>query len=492
MPWQANNNPAGDIRAPAISAVLKRLKLKETSQNESWSKDLRALDLVEVFDQEIRTLQDQSYRLCALVHPDDFPVTSSEDSVYIYPRSHAHFVVALKSCERIQRGCIGLSTAQLINFELCAQQVETWSLFNEKIPMANTISLEIRPVKPICGADPVVLEGAKFLAVFGKFVWQRVLAENERLSIFFPPNDPNAIEYFIRVTEVQADDENETEFTMPDSFRGLVDEDTMFYLSMDGTKQTFGGKFDLVDVMPKPKNASGTYRSDIVEVITSDEEEFPVKKKLLFPCIKLTSAVLSGKGIYKGSSSRIQVDVDCCTFDRVLLYLEHEARQEVPEEFHFDPSYAEELLVAAIKLGCIGLQEVCKQRLGEFDTRVRKDPIRWEEVVRRNTNGEIWLVMDGMVFDVTRWLPEHPGGSLIIPREAVNVDCTIMFEIYHASRQSFRYLKQFYIGEILLEDRPLIPKSIETPSAGFLEELRQYTTWRLQPTKFNIPTFKSF
>lgn len=27
------------------------------------------------------------------------------------------------------------------------------------------------------------------------------------------------------------------------------------------------------------------------------------------------------------------------------------------------------------------------------------------------------------VLDVTRWLPEHPGGSRIIPKQALNLDC---------------------------------------------------------------------
>jgi cytochrome b involved in lipid metabolism len=50
------------------------------------------------------------------------------------------------------------------------------------------------------------------------------------------------------------------------------------------------------------------------------------------------------------------------------------------------------------------------------------------------------------VLDVTRWLDEHPGGSQIIPEQALGVDCTIFFEIYHASRQAYLYLKEFYIG----------------------------------------------
>jgi hypothetical protein len=78
-----------------------------------------------------------------------------------------------------------------------------------------------------------------------------------------------------------------------------------------------------------------------------------------------------------------------------------------------------------------------------------------------------------MVLDVTRWIPEHPGGSVLIAQEALNVDCTVMFEIYHSSRQSFRYLKQFYIGELAEHDRNTVPSSSESPSSAFVEELQQ-------------------
>ena len=45
---------------------------------------------------------------------------------------------------------------------------------------------------------------------------------------------------------------------------------------------------------------------------------------------------------------------------------------------------------------------------------------RWAEVVARNDAGGCWVVMDGMVFDLEAWLPEHPGGATIIPAQALN------------------------------------------------------------------------
>lgn len=66
-------------------------------------------------------------------------------------------------------------------------------------------------------------------------------------------------------------------------------------------------------------------------------------------------------------------------------------------------------------------QEYCQERLGECKDRLRF--FSFEEVKRLNAAGGCWLILDGMVLDVTRWLPEHPGGSTIIPRQALNLDC---------------------------------------------------------------------
>jgi hypothetical protein len=66
---------------------------------------------------------------------------------------------------------------------------------------------------------------------------------------------------------------------------------------------------------------------------------------------------------------------------------------------------------------------------------------------------------------------------------ALNVDSTVFFEIYHASKQSFLYLKEFYIGELAVEDRILVPPSGTDgvkASEAFLEQLGKLTKWRLQ------------
>ena len=66
-------------------------------------------------------------------------------------------------------------------------------------------------------------------------------------------------------------------------------------------------------------------------------------------------------------------------------------------------------------------QECAQEQLGESTARLRLYSL--QEVRQLNAAGGCWLMLDGMVLDVTRWLPEHPGGSTIIPKQALNLDC---------------------------------------------------------------------
>ncbi|KNC78324.1 hypothetical protein SARC_09237, partial [Sphaeroforma arctica JP610] len=205
--------------------------------------------------------------------------------------------------------------------------------------------------------------------------------------------------------------------------------------------------------------------------------------RLLLPCISLASACVA-----EGHQT-VRVDVRSDIFDRVLLFLEAEilAEAKLGPPYEVDAEHTQDLLSAGVVLGCQALIDVCKAKLGEFVKRVRKNGIAFNEVVERNRRGETILVIDGMVFDVSRWLPNHPGGSTIIPEQGLNLDAIGFFEVYHSSRASFRYLKQFYIGDVT--DKEAVPKPHHEASEAFVDQLRTYTTWRVTPVN---PVYKSF
>ena len=48
------------------------------------------------------------------------------------------------------------------------------------------------------------------------------------------------------------------------------------------------------------------------------------------------------------------------------------------------------------------LEKLCAERSGEFNSRLRTEGIDFLEVCSRNAEGETLILIDGMVFDVTR------------------------------------------------------------------------------------------
>jgi len=94
-----------------------------------------------------------------------------------------------------------------------------------------------------------------------------------------------------------------------------------------------------------------------MDIFCNDGEYFPVRKRLLQPCIALTKAVLDKTD----ERLRVDVDIDCCTFDRVLLYLIAESTGAVRKgEYKLDLEHCGEMLDAAQKLKLIGLQTMCE------------------------------------------------------------------------------------------------------------------------------------
>ena len=62
-------------------------------------------------------------------------------------------------------------------------------------------------------------------------------------------------------------------------------------------------------------------------------------------------------------------------------------------------------------------------------------------------------------------------------------------QLYHCSRESFLYLKHFYLGELSPEDRAALPPPQPPPSPEFMAQLREHTTFRLPVAAFVHKSF---
>jgi len=101
--------------------------------------------------------------------------------------------------------------------------------------------------------------------------------------------------------------------------------------------------------------------------------------------------------------------------------------------------------------------------------------IAWSEVETHNSKDDLWLLIDGKVYDVTSFLSLHPGGGQLVV-DAAAQDATSLFERTHGEglRYSLRLLNQFFIGVC---DNPAQakPAEPEAPSMEFLQTLRSIT-----------------
>lgn len=55
-------------------------------------------------------------------------------------------------------------------------------------------------------------------------------------------------------------------------------------------------------------------------------------------------------------------------------------------------------------------------------------------------------------------------------------DLFVTSRSYHASRESFTYLREFYIGELWPEERQRVPMETETASDDFMQQLRDFAS----------------
>jgi hypothetical protein len=93
------------------------------------------------------------------------------------------------------------------------------------------------------------------------------------------------------------------------------------------------------------------------------------------------------------------------------------------------------------------------QKGGAFESRLRE--YSFDEVVAANAAGGRLILIDGMVLDVARWLPEHPGGATIIPRQALNVEAGRFFEVRGAGPSGAGWADRCHAAGVSLEPRVL-------------------------------------
>lgn len=72
------------------------------------------------------------------------------------------------------------------------------------------------------------------------------------------------------------------------------------------------------------------------------------------------------------------------------------------------------------------------------------------EVANHNSVGDAWVVVDGVVYNVTSFLESHPGGQSITEQYlGSDISCVIRsYDVHSHSDTAFEILEQYKIGVI--------------------------------------------
>ncbi|KAJ8268002.1 hypothetical protein COCON_G00131740 [Conger conger] len=127
----------------------------------------------------------------------------------------------------------------------------------------------------------------------------------------------------------------------------------------------------------------------------------------------------------------------------------------------------------------IGEQEAATQTVKYF----------WlSEVEERNTFKSTWIIINNNIYDVTKFLEEHPGGEEVL-REQAGGDATENFEDVGHSTDAREMAASYKIGELHPEDRHKIVKPPESDVILVPDNTSWWVNWVVPALAAAIVTF---
>ncbi|XP_027739689.1 LOW QUALITY PROTEIN: cytochrome b5 [Empidonax traillii] len=101
---------------------------------------------------------------------------------------------------------------------------------------------------------------------------------------------------------------------------------------------------------------------------------------------------------------------------------------------------------------------------------------RLEEVQKHNNSQSTWIILHHRIYDVTKFLDEHPGGEEVL-REQAGGDATENFEDVGHSTDARTLSESFIIGELHPDDRPKLQKPTETLITTVQSTSSSWSNW---------------
>lgn len=83
----------------------------------------------------------------------------------------------------------------------------------------------------------------------------------------------------------------------------------------------------------------------------------------------------------------------------------------------------------------------------------------YDEVAKHNTQDDLWVIINGKVYDITAYIDEHPGGEEVI-LDLAGQDATEAFDDIGHSDEAVDILKKLYLGDL----KGATPKDVKQSS----------------------------
>jgi cytochrome b involved in lipid metabolism len=71
----------------------------------------------------------------------------------------------------------------------------------------------------------------------------------------------------------------------------------------------------------------------------------------------------------------------------------------------------------------------------------------FSDVYKHNLKNDLWIIINGKVYDVTKWIRKHPGGDILLLGIA-GQDASMPFVSYHDQKKIDLLIRRFEIGSV--------------------------------------------
>lgn len=89
----------------------------------------------------------------------------------------------------------------------------------------------------------------------------------------------------------------------------------------------------------------------------------------------------------------------------------------------------------------------------------------YQEIAEHTTADDLWMIIDGKVYDCTKFVDEHPGGDEILI-DLGGQDATGPFEDIGHSDDAVKLLEPMYVGDVDKSSAPVAQHNTEMSSAA--------------------------